>query len=80
MKDIEQEILELKARLDSKASEYNYEKYEKDRALADLKELFAKLVFQFGVHSIEEAKQLLETMEKKLQGLIAEMSSKLGEL
>lgn len=80
MTDVEQEIRELKTRLDNAARARSRAEFEKDAAKASAEKAKQTLREEFGVSSVDEAKEMLESLRGELSDLVREIKSTLDGL
>lgn len=76
---IEEDILTAKAELDAKQNSYNYAVYEKNRAKQEALSLLERVKEEFGVSSLAQAQELLDSMRQQLTVMLNEISVKLGD-
>lgn len=77
MSDVEQEIRELKLRLDALGSERARAEYERDAAKASAERARAALDEEFGVADMEQAKELLASLKLAVQQAVLDVRTSL---
>lgn len=75
--DLEQEIRELKTRLENAGRMRSRAEYEREQALQSVANAKRTLQDEFGVGSLEEAKDLLVLLRTELQQCITEVKQAL---
>lgn len=78
--EIEQEISELKVRLDQATRARSRAEFEKDAARASAEKAKQTLRDDFGVESVEEARDLLGRLREDLQGQVSRIKATLDGL